>query len=156
MAHSFKSSSGRSAFGVFSEPQNAGDYTNNKTAKTTFCLANKCVPSKTVNTQGNLLLLNRSNKLNYYRCVNSFNKANLNINLITKLDLKDVPVIKKVDSNEIPIPINLSADIPYLDYIIDPSGALFGNTICGVNNYVRYLVYNPPYKTANPGHIDNL
>ena len=155
MAHSFKSSSGKSAFGVFSEPQNAGDYTYNKKAKTTFCRANKCVPSKTVNTQGNLLLLNRSNRLKYYACVNSINKANLNINLISKLDLLDVPVIKNVDSSNIPIPINIS-DIPYLDYIIDPSGALFGNTICGLNNYVKYLVYNPPYETTNPGHIDNL
>jgi hypothetical protein len=155
MAHSFKSSSGKSAFGVFSEPQNAGDYIYNKKAKTTFCRANKCVPSKTVNTQGNLLLLNRSNRLKYYACVNSINKANLNINLITKLDLLDVPVIKNVDSNNIPIPI-ISTEIPYLDYVIDPSGALFGNTICGVNNYVKYLVYNPPYKTDSPGHIDNL
>ena len=30
MAHSFKSSSGKPAFGVFSEPQTAGDYLYNK------------------------------------------------------------------------------------------------------------------------------
>jgi len=156
MSNSFKSSSGKAAFGRFSEPQTAGDYIYNKKAKTTFCLANKCIPSKTVNTQGNLLLLNRSNKLKYYPCVNAINKANLNINLITSLDLSGVFVIKNVDfPNTTPIPINAS-DVPYLDYVIDPSGNLFGNTVCGINNYLRYLVYNPHYTTENPGHINNL
>ena len=32
----------------------------------------------------------------------------------------------------------------YNRYIIDPSGQLFGNTQCGVNNFLNYLVYNPP------------
>lgn len=147
--------SGKSAFGVFSEPQTAGDYLYNKKAKTTFCLANKCIPSRKVNTESNLLLLNRANNLKYYPCKNFFNKANLNINLITKLDLKDVPVIADFSGNAVPTTITQSA-IPFLDYNIDPSGVLFGNTICGVNNYVSFMAYNPRYQTINPTHINNL
>ena len=147
--------SGTSAFGVFSEPQTAGDYLYNKKAKTTFCLANKCIPSRKVNTESNLLLLNRANNLKYYPCKNFFNKANLNINLITKLDLKDVPVIANFSGNAVPTTITQSA-IPFLDYNIDPNGFLFGNTICGVNNYVSFMVYNPRYQTINPTHINNL
>jgi hypothetical protein len=147
--------SGKSAFGVFSEPKTASDYLYDKKAKTTFCLANKCIPSRKVNTESNLLLLNRANNLKYYPCKNFFNKANLNVNLITKLDLKDVPVIANFSDNAVPTTVTQSA-IPFLDYNIDPNGLLFGNTICGVNNYVSFMVYNPRYQTINPTHINNL
>ena len=141
MARSFKTSSGKSAFGRFFEPEEAGEYIYNKKAKTIFCAANKCVPSTTVITQSNLLLLNRANKLKYYPCKNAFNKSNLNINLITKLDLKDVPVILDVSNNEVPSTITTTS-IPFLDYNIDPSGVLFGNTVCGINNYEKFMVYD--------------
>lgn len=149
MAHSFKTSSGRASFGVFKEAQDAGDYTLNKKAQTTFCSANVCVPSKTVVTQGNLLMLNRANQLKYYSCKNSFNKSNLNVNLITKLDLLGVPVIQNTVTGACPTDLSLNA-IPYLDYTIDPSGNLFGNNVCGINNYVNYMVYNAP----NPNFIN--
>jgi len=155
MAHSFKTNSGKPTFGTFNESLEAGEYIYNKKAKATFCAANKCVPSTSVGTQGNLLLLNTANKLKYYPCTNFINKANLNINLITKLDLKDVSVIKDVSNNEIPSTITLTA-VPFLDYSIDPSGQLFGNTTCGINNYVSYMVYNTPYSKENPENINNL
>ena len=54
-------------------------------------------------------------------------------------------------------PTNLSLlTIPYLEYTIDPSGNLFGNTVCGTDNFQNYLVFNPPYTTANPTHINRL
>jgi hypothetical protein len=123
------------AFGQFHEPNSAQDYILNKKAKTTFCGANMCTPSITVNTQGNLLLLKKSNALKYYNCINSFNKANLNINLLTKLEVS-TPVLTPssiVEPNPVP---------PYLYYTIDPSGVLFGNTPCGLNNYVSFMLYN--------------
>jgi hypothetical protein len=146
MAHSFKSTPAKQAFGVFFEPLDASEYIYNKKAKATFCLANKCIPSRTANSQGNLLLLNRANHLKYYACKNAFNKANLNINLITKLDLKDVPVILDVSTNQVPSTINTNA-VPFLDYNIDPTGILFGNSICGINNYETFMVYNPGINT---------
>ena len=101
------------------------------------------------------MLLNRANSLKYYPCKNYFNKANLYVNLISKLDLEDVHVIADFSGNVIPSTITQSA-IPFLDYNIDPSGVLFGNTICGVNNFVSFMVYNSPYQTTNPRHINNL
>jgi hypothetical protein len=144
MAHSFRSRPAKPTFGNFLEPLYSSEYIYNKKAKTIFCAANKCVPSTTVGSQSNLLLLNRANKLKYYACRNSFNNANLNINLITKLNLTDVPVISNSNTNETPTTIT-TLSVPYLDYIIDPSGVLFGNTICGINNYENFLEYNPPY-----------
>ena len=69
-------------------------------------------------------------------------------NLITKLDLTDVPVI-------LPTTITTVTD-PYKYYNIDPSGNLFGNTICGIDNWEKYMVYDASYNTLNPGHINNL
>jgi len=135
---------GRTSFGVFKEPLNSSDYIYNKKAKASFCKANLCVPSKKVNTESNLLLLKRSNKLSYYNDVSSFNHSNLNINLITKIDLTDVPVIQNNNTPfETPTDLSLNT-VPYLNYVIDPCGNLFGNTICGENNYLHYVIYNPP------------
>jgi hypothetical protein len=151
MARSFNSSSGKKAFGVFSEPKEAGDYIYNKKARASYCVANNCVPAVNVGSQGNLLLFNRSNRLSVYPCKNIINKSNLNINLITKLNLEDVPVIENMTNNNIPTSIvatNVanasSTNYPYLTYNIDPSGNLFGNNVCGINNYLDYLEFNAP------------
>lgn len=135
MAKSFKTPSANKMFGQFSEPDEAGNYILNKKAKATFCSANNCIPNVTVNTQSNLLLLKKSNMLKYYNSNKNFNKANLNINLLTKLDVKDINVYQEINPLDNP---------PYLKYTIDPSGILFGNTPCGLYNYVSYMLYNPP------------
>jgi hypothetical protein len=155
MARPFKnSSSANKAFGVFSEPQNTGDYIYNKKTKATYCNANICTPSLTVGSESNYLLFKRAQKLRVYPCLNSIDKANLNINLITKLNLTGVPVIEDASGN-IPSTINTSAT-PYKDYKIDPSGNLFGNTICGINNWEKYMVYDASYNKLNPIPINNL
>jgi hypothetical protein len=137
MAHSFKSNPARPAFGVFAEPLQAGEYIYNKKVKATYCGTNNCPSRVKLDSQNNLLLFKRSTRF----CLkNMIDKTNLNINLITELDLKDVPVIADFSGN-VPTTI-LSTNIPYLDYNIDPNGDLFGNTICGVNNYVQYMKYN--------------
>jgi hypothetical protein len=142
MSRSFKINSGNRTFGLLSEPMDAGEYTFNKKAKATFCVANSCVPAVKVGSQGNMLLFNRSNRLQVYPCNNAVNKANLYINLLTKLDLKDVTVMTDFSGNSVPVATTVE-DVPFLDYNIDPSGNLFGNTACGINNFVHYMVYNP-------------
>jgi hypothetical protein len=149
MARPFtNSSSANKAFGVFSEPQNAGDYIYNKKTKSTYCNAKFCTRSLTVGSESNYLLFKRAKKLRVYPYLNSNNKANLNKNLITKLDLTGVPVI-------LPPAITTVTD-QYKYYNIDPSGNLFGNTICGIDNWEKYMVYDASYNTLNPGHINNL
>ncbi len=108
MAHSFKTNSGKKAFGVFNEPQEAGEYIYNKKAKTTYCFANGCTTNVKVGSQSNKLLFDLANKLIAYPCLNSIDKANLYINLITKLDLKGVPVIADFSGNTVPTSIDTS------------------------------------------------
>ena len=163
-------------FGENTKVQNARDYTLGKSTKTTYCNAQYCNPLKnaTVKTQGELLLLRKTKYLNYYKSLYdknhsnyvyntkptfTFNNSNLNINLITKLDLKNVSVITNNLTGQTPTPIilNPASGIPYYtNYNIDPSGVLFGNTICGINNYEEFMVYNPPYVTTTTNYIDSL
>ena len=150
----FKPYMGKNTFGVLKESQDAGQYILNKTSIASFCSPNVCVPSRTVASQSSRLILRRANKIYFSRCQDPYNTANLNINLVTKLDLSGVPVIIDPSGNY-PTNSSLSA-IPYLDYTIDPSGNLFGNTVCGTDNFQNYLKFNPPYTTANPGFINRL
>ena len=152
----FKPYIGKNTFGVLKEPQDAGQYTLNKTAAASFCSPDLCVPSKTVTTQSRRLILRKANKIYFSRCQDPYNTANLNINLVTVLDLSGVPVIQE-SASPYNVPTNLSLSVaPYLNYTIDPSGNLFGNTVCGADNFQNYLLFNPPYTTANPGFINRL
>lgn len=165
MAYSFTNNSGIKTFGVHKEPLQAGEYILSKKSLTTFCGANKCNTSYgitkngKVDTQSNLLMLNRANNIKYYT-PNNVKNGNLYINLITKLNVKNVPVIcNNTSPNLYESPVSLSktsTNPPYINYQVDPSGNLFGNTTCGLNRYLSYLIYNPPYTTENPEFIGNL
>jgi hypothetical protein len=136
MASAFNKNPGKQAFGVFKESDTAGDYIFNKKAKTTFCPKDNCVPCNNFPSQSNLLL---AKKVSYNKKL--INTSNLDINLITELNLKDVNIFQTFDMSS----------SPYYYYNIDPSGKLFGNTICGTNNFMNYLEYNPKYNNKNNG-----
>lgn len=145
------------AFGVNLAVQNAGDYILQKKAKRSYCNISLCKQLNNVKSQSDLLLLRKSNYL-YNKCNSQlFNTSNLNINLYTKLNLKHVKVIASNTSPGtspttlvVPTPGDTDPDSnPYVTYIIDPCGTLFGDSICGVNNYQNFLVYNPPYGSVN-------
>jgi hypothetical protein len=134
-------SSANKTFGQFKEPKDASEYLHNKKARATYCIANKCSPSIKVYSESDRLLFNKSNQLSLYPCANGFNTANLNINLITRLNLRGVPVIQDASSGAVPSTITLDS-VPFLDYVIDPSGILFGNSVCGINNFTKLFTPN--------------
>ena len=139
---------GSPAFAKVKESQTSGDYITNKKAKYTFCNPNLCHPNKNVNTESNLLTLRTANMLAFYPCLDSFNKTQLYTNLYTQLDLTGVSSFTDA-SGATPVPlskyppslINVN-NVPFTNYFIDPSGNLFGNTVCGENNWQNYVVYN--------------
>jgi hypothetical protein len=138
----------RSAFGVNTAVQDAGDYISNKLTRHSFCNISLCKPANRLVSQSDLLRLRKSNYL-YNKCRSrAFNKSNLNVNLFTKMDLNGVKVIADSKTGQSPTQIKLTS-IPYIDYTIDPCGVLFGNTTCGINNYQNFVVYNPPYFSIN-------
>jgi hypothetical protein len=136
-SYSFKNYSANPTFGVNNNPKEAGDYILNKKNKLLNCNFKKKCNINKYNT----------NKCKYINCVPdlSYNyNYNLNMNLTTKLDLQNICVIEDMSGNICPTTIVYN-NIPnfYNYYEIDPKGELFGNTECGVNNYLSYLVYNP-------------
>jgi hypothetical protein len=131
---------GKNTFGVLKEPIQAGDYTTNRGALAGFCPPNICVRNRTGVTQSNYLRLKRAKAL----YVNDlYNPANLNMNLVTQLDLSGCSIILDNSGNVVPAKLSITSR-PYLDYTIDPSGVLFGNTICGAVNFTEYLKYVDP------------
>lgn len=139
-SNSFNISNAKSAFNNVRQTNDASDYISNLKAKNKFCGANSpCFPNKYLQSQNDFLLRKQAYLLN--RPCYEFDKTNLYINLYTKLDLSGVVVISDLSTNITPEPIN-QTDIQYLKYNIDPSGVLFGNDICGINNYTNYLVPN--------------
>ena len=130
---------GKQAFGQSSITQYAGDYILNKKAKLMMCNSRMCLPKTPTVTQSNYLLFKKANYIKYGR---GSNKNNLVSGLTTTIDLLNVPVIQNT-SGESPTTISTSV-IPYLTYAIDPFGNLFGNSICGINNFQNYVIQNKP------------
>jgi hypothetical protein len=145
----------RSAFGVNTAVQSAGDFIENKKTKHGICNISLCRPANKLFSQSDLLALRKSNYL-YNKCYSyAFNKSNLNVNLFTKMDLNGVKVIANSQTGKAPTSINVNnANPPYINYTVDPCGVLFGNTTCGINNYQNFVVYNPPYGSINS--VENM
>jgi hypothetical protein len=155
MSRPFAKNNGKTTFSQFINPVNASDYTSSKKIKNIFCPIKPCVPlNKNLYSQSYYI----SNKLYKSTIENPYdiNKTQLNINLITKLDLSgNVIVVTDLSGNGYPVEID-STVVPFLKYNIDPSGNLFGNTVCGIDNFQHYIVCNNSSGIDYPGTINNL
>jgi hypothetical protein len=138
--YSGQTSLGNKAFGQLQSTTPAGNYTYAKRVQYQYCNPSRCVK---VNNYKDLYALNASYRIEYTTKQDTIKsqKNNLVSGLYTKLDLKDVDVISKSTTNVSPTSITTSS-VPYLEYNIDPSGNLFGNTSCGLNNFINYRVGN--------------
>lgn len=140
MSRLFTNYSANPTFGKVNEPLYAGEYIRIKKNKYAFCGPN-------VSSHGNLLLLRKTN----WSRVNpslKINKTQLYSSLYTKLDLSDLsgntPVMSDLSGNTFPVLVDTTV-APFLKYNIDPSGILFGNTICGIDNYLNYVKFDASF-----------
>jgi hypothetical protein len=127
-------------FGANRESIEAGDYIQKKKARATYCNSNVCI-KKNTGTYENYNLLHTAQQLDTYNCYLPFNKYNLNRNLFTELDTSGVCVLRDASNGACATRIDASLNI-FDNYIIDPSGVLFGNSVCGINNFVDLMVDN--------------
>lgn len=141
MSRPFSNNSAKSSFAQVKEPVRASTYTQSKKTKYTFCQPKIYKPNKNVYSPSNILFLKTAN---VYPRTNS-DKTQLFTNLYTKLDLSNLtgntPIISDLSGNTFPVTIDTSVT-PFLKYNIDPSGVLFGNTLCGINNFINYISYD--------------
>lgn len=151
MSRPYSNYSAKPAFAQVKKSIESSTYTYLKKTRYSFCKPNICHPNKNIGSQSNLLLLRAANTITFYP-YNNFDKNQLYINLYTKLDLSDlsgnIPVISDLSGNTFPVTISTSVT-PFLKYNIDPSGVLFGNTPCGINNYLNYLTYDTSVNQIN-------
>lgn len=133
---------GKQAFGQSSTSHDAGDYISNKKANLISCNSKTCLPKTPTMNQSNYLLLTKANYIKYANVTNprGSTKNNLVSGLTTTIDLLDVPVIQNI-SGESPTTISTSV-IPYLTYVIDPSGVMFGDSTCGLSNINDFRIIN--------------
>ena len=137
MAQSFNKNN---CFGANRESIDAGNYIQKKKARATYCNSNVCIKKNTGNYE-NYNLLHTAQQLDTYNCYLPFNKYDLNRNLFTELDTSGVCVLRDASNNACATTIDPSLNI-FDSYIIDPSGVLFGNSNCGLNNFVNLMVKN--------------
>lgn len=141
--NTFNGSSSASCFAKFKESTYASDYITKKKIKNSFCAPNICHPNRSVYSQSNLLMLRKANYYALNPCY-QINKTQLYINLITKLQLNNnIPVIVNSTTGISPTLIDPTQN-PITTYTIDASGNLFGNSLCTINNWRNYIVYNEP------------
>lgn len=137
--YSGTTTTGKQTFGQFSSSQTAGDYISTKKAKSTYCNSKICFPKTPTSNQSDYLLLKNANYIRY-STTQGENKNNLVSGLTTTIDLLHVPVIQNT-AGVSPATISTSS-IAYLTYAIDPSGVMFGNTICGLNDINNFRIIN--------------
>ena len=140
MAHSFQNIPAKPCFGANRESIEAGDYIQKKKARATYCNSNVCI-KKNTGTYEKYNLLHAAQQLDTYNCYLPFNKYDLNRNLFTELDTSSLCVLRDTSNNACATRIDPSLNI-FDSYIIDPSGVLFGNSVCGLNNFVNLMKKN--------------
>lgn len=164
MAYSvFNNSKPKSCFGSFNEPIISSDYLKNKKSKIIHNSKIKQINNKNQSSYENYNLFNngvRLNKNNNYGII-PFSKGDLQVNLVTKMNLECVPTLSssliftKYINNAV-LPTSPTGTLPlayfknpnnipfwYL-YNIDPKGLLYGYNACTQRNYLKYMVVNLP------------
>ena len=155
MAHAFKIIPAKPTFGTLRSNTNTfqSDYITNKKARIVYCNApDKCANNSSSYNQMNLLHNGRrlSNKYLANNGLIPFNKSNLIAGLYSKMDLENVCTLingfpcNNIDTScaacQTAVSTNFTSTVPFnWTNTIDPVGALFGNTPCGIQNFTKYM-----------------
>ena len=139
MAHAYTIYPAKPAFGNYAKHLSYSEVLANKRANHVYY---NCKRTNRIDSQGELMEIR---KITTQACANGcevlpFNKSNLQINLITELDLSGI-IILELNSN----PGTASKIDPllrpiYSYYTIDPNNRLTGNTPCAIQKYVNYMI----------------
>lgn len=169
MAHAFKTISAKPTFGTLRENLYQSDYINRKKGIITLC--NSSSRCQRINFAPSYSTINSFNLGRYTLSLDNcnilpVNKSNLIIGQYTKMNLKDICTVQKINPTINPAPCTLTScnncpnpstiiidpNTPgisypfYFTYQIDPIGDLFGKSQCGELNYTHYMIFYPPQK----------
>ena len=142
MSHTFAPIPAKPTFGTIRPLLYASDYMLQKKAKTLFAI-NK------FKSQSQNPILNPNSYENRYLYFPQFipfphlNRGNLIYGLYSTENLDFITTVGVEQTDEQATTLNPNA-VPFYDsYTIDPKGQLFGNSQCGINNFVFYAEPTP-------------
>ena len=154
MAHAYTIYPAKPAFGNYSKHLSYADVLANKRANHIYydcnrtndfdCQGDNCKPSNRIWSQGDLIAIR---KITNHACASGcdvlpFNKSNLQVNLITELDLSGIIILELNSNPGYASKINPVLRPIYSYYTIDPDNRLSGNTPCAIQKYVNYMILN--------------
>lgn len=135
MSHTFAPIPAKPTFGTIRPLLYASDYLLQKKAKTLF--ANNKYKNQNQKPNQNSYE-NRYLYVPEFQYLPKLNRGNLIYGLYSTENLNGVTTVGIQQTDEQTQTINPNS-IPYYDYYtIDPKGQLFGNSQCGINNFVYY------------------
>ena len=141
MAHAFTIIPAKPAFGNFSKQFNYSEVMENKKINSLYC---DCTPSGNIWSSSDL---QRIRKITRQNCCDAsgcdvlpFNKADLQVNLITKSYQKNVLVLEKKTAPGKAAKIDPTLTPIFAYYNIDPDNKLVGDTPCGIQKYINYMI----------------
>jgi hypothetical protein len=147
MAHAYTIYPAKPAFGNYSKHLSYADVMANKRANHIYY---NCKRTNRIDSQGELMAIR---KITSQACADGcdvlpFNKSNLQVNLITQLDLSGIVILELNSNLQMDPPVITPAKIDpnliplYSYYTIDPENRLTGNTPCAIQKYVNYMILN--------------
>jgi hypothetical protein len=141
MAHAYTIYPAKPAFGNFAKHLSYSEVLANKRTNSIYYNCNR---TNRINSQGDLMAIR---KITTQACTNGcevlpFNKSNLQVNLITELDLNNIIVLELNTNPGTAAKINPVLRPIYSYYTIDPNNKLSGNTPCAIQKYVNYMILN--------------
>ena len=152
MSRLFQPIPAKPAFGVLQKNGYASDYTKKLKLKQAFGYSIKNQTRSNL-SQGELLSLKNCELKNNLIFNKSYlDKTNLIAGLYSKENLEGIVTVSPSSETEPPYSsttIDISNSPFYGYYNIDPEGALFGNTPCGIKNYSNYMQITVPIIDSN-------
>lgn len=154
MAHAYTIYPAKPAFGNYAKHLSYSEVLANKRANhiyydckrsnPTDCQGDKCKRANRIDSQGELMAIR---KITSQSCANGcevlpFNKSNLQVNLITELDLNNIIILELNSNPGYAAKIDPILRPIYSYYTIDPDNRLSGNTPCAIQKYVNYMILN--------------
>jgi hypothetical protein len=146
MSRLFQPIPAKPAFGILRANNYASDYIQNKKSLNSYRDNIRSPICKKGYSEGDLLRFNKGYYLyNRYlrRGEKPFNKYDLIAGNYAKQNLNSIVTVSP--SYELKSPYTTTTINPnvsfYTNYNIDPEGALFGNSECGLNNWTNFMKY---------------
>jgi hypothetical protein len=164
MSRLFQPIPAKPTFGVLQNNYYASDYIQKKKIKTALASTIKNQSKKNLSQSQLLTLRNCELFNNIVYNKNYLDKTDLIAGLYSKENLDGITTLCSVGTidpdTEFPIctkatTINIPSGNPfYYNYNIDPTGALFGNTECGIKNFTNFMQIEIPIISSNASLVN--